>query len=221
MELVDIPTELTTAATDALTAIIAVAAALYLARGLRNNRWKTTLWLWIFGLLALAAALGAIAHGLKMSNEMQRLLWHPMYLSLSMLVALIVVAVVYDLWGEPMARRILPIMLVIGALFFTITLVLPDNFLFFIIYESAAMLFALGGYLRLVIDRSLDGGPLIALGIFTSIIAAAAQANSTMSFTLVWTFDHNGIYHLVQMVGIVLLSAGQGKTLLSRPGQRP
>ena len=89
MEFIEIPTEQTTAVTDAILAVLAVAAAaIYLQRISQKNRWKATLWIFVFGLLALASALGAIAHGFKMPTAFQTYLWYPLYLSLGLLVAL-------------------------------------------------------------------------------------------------------------------------------------
>lgn len=215
MEFIDIPTEQTTAVTDAILAVMAIAAAVYLQRIGQKNRWKTALWVWAFGLLALAAILGAIAHGFKMSETFQTFLWHPLNLSLGLLVALFMVAVVCDIWGETIARRVLPIMAIIGVVFFGITLVGPDSFLVFIIYEAVAMLFALGGYTWLACRGHLQGAWLMAAGIFMAIIAAGVQAGNVFSFTFIWPFDHNGVYHLIQMAGIGLLVAGLRKALLS------
>ena len=41
-----------------------------------------------------------------------------------------------------------------------------------------------------------------------NILAAAVQAEGALGFTLIWTFDHNGVFHLVQMVGLGLLVWG-------------
>ncbi len=215
MDFIDIPTEQTTAITDAILAVMAIAAAIYLHRIGQHNRWKTTLWVWILGLLALAAILGTVAHGFKMSTVLQTFLWAPLYLSLGLLVALFVVAVVYDIWGEVKARRILPIMVATGVGFFGVTLIWPDSFLVFIIYEAVAMLFALGGYIWLAYHNRLAGAWLMVAGIFLTIVAAGVQASdAVISFTPNLSFDHNGIYHLIQMVGIVLLVAGLRKALL-------
>lgn len=216
MEFIDIPTEQTTAVTDAILALLAIAVAVYLHRIGQKYRWKTTLWVCACGLMALSAILGTIVHGFKMSKEFQTFLWHPLYLSLGLLVALFIVAVVYDIWGEAKARIVLPIMLVIGVGFFGITLVRPNSFLVFIIYEAVVMLFVLGGYLWVACRGHLEGAWLMAAGIFVTIIAAGVQASKAFSLTFIWSFDHNGVYHLIQMVAIVLLGAGLRKALLSR-----
>jgi len=215
MEFIDIPTEQITAVTDAILAVMAIAVAVYLHRIGQKNRLKTTLWVCACGLLALSAILGTIVHGFKMSKAFQTFLWHPLYLSLGLLVALFIVAVVYDIWGEAIARQVLPIMVVIGVGFFGITLVWPNGFLVFIIYEAVVMLFALGGYTWVAYRGHLEGAWLMAVGIFVTIIAAGVQASKAFSFTFIWSFDHNAFYHLIQMVAIVLLGAGLRKALLS------
>ena len=48
----------------------------------------------------------------------------------------------------------------------------------------------------------------MAAGILVSIIAAGIQANKSVIVTFIWRFDHNGIYHLVQVVGLMLLLMG-------------
>ncbi len=215
MDLVDVPSERTSAITDVILAIVAVAGALYLNRIGHNVPWKAALWVWILGLLAVAAALGSIAHGFKMSGALKSSLWHPIYLSLGLLVALSVVGVVYDIHGETVARRILPVMLCVGVGFFGVTLLWPESFRVFVVYEVVAMLYALSGYILLAGQGLLDGAGLMALGIFVTIVAAGVQTKEALSFRLIWHFDHNGAYHLIQMVGVVLLVAGLRKHLLS------
>jgi hypothetical protein len=48
----------------------------------------------------------------------------------------------------------------------------------------------------------------MASGVMISIIAAGLQAKKSMVFMLVWKFDHNGIYHLVQSIGLLFLIVG-------------
>jgi hypothetical protein len=48
----------------------------------------------------------------------------------------------------------------------------------------------------------------MASGVLLSMIAAGLQARKSTAFTLVWKFDHNGIYHIIQTVGLLLLIAG-------------
>jgi hypothetical protein len=210
----DIPTEQTTAVTDVILALMALGAAIYLHRIGQKEPWKAGVWAWAFGLLALAALLGAIVHGLEMSDVTRIRLWRPLYLSLGVTTALFLVGVVYDIWGSTVARRMLPVTIVISLVFFGITLLWPDRFLVFIIYQGVAMVVALGGYGWLAVTGDLEGAWLMVAGILVTMIAAGVQASGAVSFSFIWEFDHNGAYHLIQMVGLALLVAGLRAALL-------
>lgn len=213
MQLNPVATELTTAATDALIAALAGVCVVLLRQWRERDRWKVGVWSWVLGLLGVAALLGAAVHGFVLSQRIQALLWQPLFLSLGLVVALFVVAAVYDWRGRDAARRILPIMLVVALLFYAITRLASGTFLVFVLYEAVAMLFALTIYVSLAVRRSLAGASWIAAGIGLNIVAAAIQASGAVSITIIWPFDHNGVFHLVQIVAIVLLMRGLVRSL--------
>lgn len=213
MDFIDIPTEQTTAVTDLMLAVWAAGCAVYLHRIGARARWKTNLWIALLALLAAAAALGAIVHGFQMGPALRTLLWQPIKLFLGLLVALFIVAATYDIRGEAAARRAMPAMVLVGVGFFAITLIWPGRFLVFIIYETLAMLIALAGYTWLAGRGRLRGAWLMTGGILTTIAAAGVQAGRLLAFTFIWPFDHNGVYHLIQMAGIVFIVAGLRKDL--------
>lgn len=218
MKFIDIPTEQTTAITDAILALLALGCIIYLWQIGQSDTWKTGLWAAAYGLLALAAGLGAIAHGFQMSATNSWWFWHPINMALGLLVALFVVGVIYDWWGPAAAQRIVPIMLGVGLLFFGLTIFFSDLFIVFIIYEAAAMLFALGVYGWLAVTGQLPGAGWLAAGVLATIIAAGVQAGwngRENPITLIWQFDQNGVYHLIQMIGVVLLLIGLRAALLA------
>ena len=145
MEFIDIPTEQTTAVTDAILSVLAIAFALYLRRIGQSDRKKINLWICLFVILAFAATVGTIVHGFKMSKMLHTLLWHPIYLSLGLLVALFVAAVIYDVWGEAMFRRWLPIMITVGVCFFCIILVWSAVFWVFVFLSTRYIYIVLFG----------------------------------------------------------------------------
>jgi len=146
MQLVELPAERTAAATDVVLAILALAGAAYLHRIGGETPWQTTLWVSVFGLLSFAAILGAIVHGLKLPERLVGSLWHPIHISLGLLVALLVVGGVHDILGEGAARKSLPTMVCVGIGFYGSALLWPGNFKLFASYQCAAMLFPLTGY---------------------------------------------------------------------------
>ncbi len=208
MQVTDIPIEQTTAATDAVLAVLALVGSIYLQQIQRAAPWKANLWSVAFLLLAVAAALGAVVHGLVWDAATSRLLWHPLNLALGLVVALFVVGVVYDVWGKAVARRALPVLLVVVGAFFLVTLVLPGSFLVFVISQALGMLFVLGCYGWLAWQERLPGAGWMAAGVLVSIVAAGVQVSGSVTLTLIWQFDHNGVFHLMQMLGLLLLLWG-------------
>jgi len=213
MGLNPVPTELTTAATDAVLAVLAIACIRWLAVRRSADPDKVTLWILVLALLAVASILGAVAHGLALSPGLVFLLWQPLFLSLGLVVALFVVAAVYDGFGPRAARRLLIPALVVGAAFYLVTLVFPGTFLVFVLYEAVGMLAALALYSRLAIRTGQSWAWLMVTGVALNILAAGIQATETVRVNLVIPLDHNGVFHLVQMVAIVVLVAGVGQSL--------
>jgi hypothetical protein len=214
-------TELTTAATDVLLAALAIWAVAVIRRLGSPEGWKVTLWSGVFGLLAVGAALGAVVHGLAWSPRMNTLLWMPLYLSLGVTVALFAAGAVLDGFGRTASRRVLPGLLAVSVLFFVATQVGNASFLWFVIYESVAMVAALAIYGYLAVAKRAPGAAMMTLGIGLSILAAAVQAGKRAHFTLLWPINHDGIFHLIQMAGVVALVVGLRQSLAASPfGER-
>jgi len=215
MKFVKDPLEQTTAATDIVLALVAFGGIVFLLGLLLNSGelWKISIWSAAIGSIGLAAALGAVAHGLILSRTLHHFSWLVLNLALSLAISLFVVGVVYDLWGFEVSLKTLPILVITGLGFYLTTLFYPGIFFLFIVYEGVALVFALAAYIYLTIQQDLPGAYLMAAGVLASIIAAGIQANKPVVVTFIWRFDHNGIYHLVQVVGLLLLFAGLRKSL--------
>ena len=199
------PFERVTAVTDVLMGLLAAYAALHLAQ---FSGFKFNIWAWTFGLLAFSSLLGAAAHGFEMTPKTNDRLWMPINLSLGLALGLFVAAALFDLSGESIARKSLPLMLVVGFGFFLVTIWKPGTFMTFIAYEIVAMLFALGAYVYLLFISALPGAGWMVAGVFVTILAAIVQATGKAGKGIFWYFDNNGIFHLIQMIGLALLLAG-------------
>ena len=203
----ELPTELTTSATDAMIAIECVVIIVCLQRRAARDRWKTTLWCWIFGLIGVSAFLGTITHGFILPNPIQDALWRPIYLCLGIMIALFMVGAVYDWRGRAVAARIIPWAIGVGCAFFTMTEVFAGAFLVFVTYEATVMVGVLVIYLFLGVNGQLRGSRVMAAGVLLNLLAAGVQA-SDVSFHLLIPFDHNGVFHLIQIAGLGTLAVG-------------
>ena len=209
-----IATELTTAATDAALGFFCLAILWRLVAVPVNARWKRALWGWVFGLLALGSVLGAVAHGLELMASILGILWWFLYLSLGVTVALFVVGGIYDWRSERAARTALPWAIAAGAAFAALTQFLGGAFVIFVAYEATAMVATLTMYIALSTSGRLAGAGTVAVGIGLSIVAAAVQA-SALNLHLIVPFDHNGLFHLVQLAATAALATGLRRGLVT------
>ena len=206
MDLVGVATERTTAATDAVLALAAAAAILVLRRSTPPS-FGRAVWQTALAALALASVLGAAAHGLEMPSATRELLWQPLYLLLGVAVALFATGALADWRGERAGRASLPALIALAGGFYLASRLSGGDFRVFLLFEAAALLFALCVYGRLArLERPGAGTMAVALAV--SLAAGAVQAAEGLSIQVIWVFDHNGLFHLVQLAGVVLLVRG-------------
>ena len=209
MKLVKDPAEQTAAVTDIILALVAVGGVLLLqwSPGKASELWRINIWSTAIGFIGLAAALGAAAHGLLLKTTLHNRMWLALNMALALAVSLFVVAVINDLWSYEASRSALPFMLFAGLGYYLTTLIYPEIFFLFIVYEGLALFFALCAYLFLM-GTGEPGTGLMASGVLLSMVAAGLQARKSIVLRLIWKFDHNGIYHIVQTIGLLFLIAG-------------
>jgi len=211
------PPEMTTAITDILLGCL-VLVLFFRVRALKTREpVKAGLWSWTLGLLAFASFYGAIAHAVVMSKETLALFWMPLSFVLGMMVSLFAAAMLYEWKGTRILKRAIAVMLSMGALFFAVMLVLSRfidrYFIVFIAYSGLAMVCSLLLCLGLAVSRRDRALFLMAAGIAAIIIASIIQAMRTVSFTLLWEFDYNSVYHFILMVAVLLIYAGVKKSI--------
>ena len=210
-ELTSLATERTTAVTDVLLALGVGTGVLWLHR-LVPPSWRRGVWLAALGAFGVSALLGAAAHGLALDDRVRDGMWQPLFALLCLAVALFVVGAAADWRGERLGRTFLPVLLVAASGVYLATRLSGGDFRVFLAFEAAGLLFAIVGYARLA-AHGRQGAGLVAAALAVSLAAGAVQASGPFAIRLGWAFDHNGVYHLVQLVGVGLLIRGLATTL--------
>ena len=205
------PTELTTAATDALIALVCVAGHISLERLRARDAWKKRLWAAVFALLGLGSLIGAVFHAFELPAGLNIGLRHALFPILGLAVAMFVVGAVADWRGSDRARAILPWAVLAGLAALALPFLSRLGFLLFVIYEAIGMVAALLIYVVLW-RRAYPGAGTISAGIVLTLLAAVVQ-RSNLSLTIIWPFDHNGLFHLVQIGALVVTAIGVRRAL--------
>jgi hypothetical protein len=172
---------------------------------------------WLIALTGwgVSAMLGMVTHGFDLDPRVSLLLWQPLYIGLGLAQALVVVASVCAWRGAAAAQRTLPVMLAATVVYYWATWRWEGDFLVFVIFSAATTIFALVVHAALA-RRGRQGAGLVAAGLGASLASGLLQATD-LSLSLVWDFDHNGLFHLAQMAGLALLVAGLRRLLSLNP----
>ena len=214
MHLISASPERVTASTDLIFGLLSVAMAFTLGRSKRqSDPWKATVWMWMFLLLAVSSFAGVAIHGLDLTDRTRYLVWQPLDLCVAFVLGLFITGVVYDLFSPRVARWLLPYLLTAGFVFAGLIFLYHGTYRAFIPYEAIAFLLALGGYSWLTYKKTLTGAGLWAGGALITILAAVVEASGQDDQPYFWQFDHNGVSHVIEMVGILLIFAGLWKSL--------
>ena len=210
--------ELVTAATNIPLAVTSLVTVAFLWRRRSTHSLKAWLWIGVFGSLTIAACLGVIVHGLALDSEAKKLMWHPLNAALALTVACFAAGAVVDQWGTRAAQLTLPGWLLLSAGFLLYTTFLAESFLPFVIYEGAVMVFCLGVYATLAFHGRIAGAAWMLGGVAITILASVFRAAQLGTFTLVVEFDHNSVFHLIQLPGLICLLIGLRQDL--KPGAK-
>ena len=191
MQLARDPAELTSAATDLLLAALAAAGAF---------RSRRPLWRPIFSGLGLVSLLGAAVHGLALAPGTLQTIWIVLNLAFGLTVSLFALAAVRDRAGAAVARQAAAPLVILGLLVGGLAQAFPATFLPFVVF-NACVLIGVGLSAAFLSQWPLAAGCLIAL------VAGTFQATG-WRLVLIWEFDHNGLFHLVQMPALLLWIRG-------------
>lgn len=200
-------TEPTTMLTDYLLAALGVGFGWRLVSAGRAGRETArVLWGVSFLFMALAAAAGGTAHGFAtaLGGVEGNWVWKLTTFSIGLAsAALLSAAVVARLAG---AARVALVGLVIAKLAAYLAWMSVHDDFRFVVYDYAPSMLAVVALVALPGRRApRPGAGWIAAGVAVSFAGAAVQRSG---FALHAHFNHNDLYHVIQMAGLYLLFRG-------------
>jgi len=206
-------TEPTTMLTDYALCGIALWFAWKLVRqGQSSGEQPVLLWALAFAGLAVAAFSGGTYHGLALylGPSLLAITWKTTLYAIGIVsLALSCAATMAAFRGRP--RRVLVGLAVAKFVLYAAWMVQHDAFVYAILDYAPALLYVL--VLQIwAWSRHERSGPWIVAGVLVSFAAAAVQQSG---FALHQHFNHNDLYHVIQMAGVYLLYRG-GRLLRSR-----
>ena len=190
----------------ALAAMTVLFAVLLLRSDQLHRQASVRLWAGAFIATALAAIMGGTYHGfsLYLGDTGQEILWKATaysmgFVSFFMLSGSIVASVRHPL------RRWLLAAVVLKFFVYVVWMARHDDFRFVVYDYLSAMVGVLIFQASAAYSRREESAKWIIAGVLVSLIAARAQQSG---FTIHENFNHNDVYHIIQMIAVYLFFKG-------------
>jgi hypothetical protein len=202
-------TEPMTMLTDYLIALEAIVFAVVLLKvGFSKQQRSILLWAATFGCVAVAAFLGGTCHGFVsyLGNERVRVMWQIMVYCLGIASYLMLAATVISTLPRRVHRWVLLGFGVKSLLYLYWAAYLMGNYAYSVLdYLSAMVIVLLLQGWALYQGRNVRAAKWILAGIAVSGFAVAVQGSGV---AIGRHFNHNDIYHVIQMLGLYLFYRG-------------
>ena len=205
IQFIESATERTTAATDLILAFEFLLFAIFFVTSASDNK-RAASWSISFLLLAGAFLIGAVAHGIQMSEKTNMLLWLLLAGCSAFGLAHLVSASVGE-WKRAWYKKSV-IGMSLAAIIFVGTTVKLSSFTIYVVFILITM--ALVSLLNaMCFEKSGNKKHLLIIsGAVITAIASLVQLIKSIHFTIIWEFDYNGAFHLIQMLAGSFLGLG-------------
>ena len=192
--------------TDLLITILAGYFAIKLINLADNQLLARSYWGWAMVALAIGALLGAISHGVGpyFSDELKGIIWKLTIVSIGLTAVLMLIGTTHHLAPKSVVKWVL-VIIISSYIIYLAVILKDDRFIKVISYYLPIMILITIAMLISKFILHNSGSGLIALGLMISFIAAGVQMNG---FTLHKHFNHNDLYHVIQLVGIYFIYSG-------------
>jgi len=205
IQLIESATERTTAATDLILAVEFLLFAIFFIQSASDNK-RAASWSIPFLLLAGAFLIGAIAHGFQMPEKTNRVLWLFLAGCSAFGLAHLVSASAGE-WNPAWYKKSVIGMSVAAIIFIGIT-VKFSSFTVYVVFIVITMTLMSWINAHCFKRSGNKKHVLIIFGAVLTVIASLLQLIKSIHFTIIWEFNYNGAFHLVQMLAGVFLGLG-------------
>jgi outer membrane protein assembly factor BamB len=205
--------EMTTAVTNIVIAVSAAVLFFMIRRLKGEDRVRSALWQIIFALLCAVGIYGFFVHAIVMDTPTLNAAWMPLSFIMGLMVASFTITAFYETLGRSSLKKAVIINVILAVVFFLAMLLLSKfiagYFVVFIAYS--AVNFILCVVLYAVTARKRKHTVYYIIGILLMMAGSALQAMRTITFTLIWQFDYNTVYHLFLLAALFFFYTGYKK----------
>ena len=194
-------TELSSGLTNLINALLSI---YFLFRLIQMDKEKKRKLLWVitFVVFIISSLVGAFIHGIQLKQETKKILWAFLNINLYLTIATYSICIWYEAYGLKITRILIPIYTILA-----IGIGLYNNFIAGS-YTSFVVFTIINLFLLMIIliinIRKKHYLVYFLLAIIVFTIGSYLQTIYTLRLDLILVLDHNGIYHLMVMLFVIL-----------------
>jgi hypothetical protein len=197
-----------TMATDYLIALLAWwCGARILASASDNNNRSRQAWGLSFLITGFGALLGGTSHGFAtyLNDTAMNLTWKGATYSIGFSMLFALAGTIRGAKISRPVRQLFNALAVLGFVIYAFWIMTNDSFLSVIIYYLSAMVFIAALQIRALFGYQPASAKWLLTGVVVTLVGAYIQQSG---IDLHRNFNHNDLYHIVQMAGLYLLYRG-------------
>ena len=164
------------------------------------------IWAISFITLSLGALLGGISHGFgpMLSKVAKMIIWRLTLLFIGLTALVLLFSVLMIITDGEINIRILPFFVILFG-YYNYKVYKNDSFLIAVKFYLPFIVISLACFLYVFIYKGYVGALFISVGLLVSIFASLIQSSKIV---LHRHFNHNDLFHIVQMIGMYLMFEG-------------
>ena len=164
------------------------------------------IWAISFITLSLSALLGGISHGFgpMLSKIAKMIIWRLTLLFIGLTALVLLFSVLMIITNGEINIRILPLFVILFG-YYNYKVYKNDSFSVAVKFYLPCIIISLACFLYVFIHKGYVGALFISVGILVTIFASLIQLSKIV---LHEHFNHNDLFHIVQMIGMYLMFEG-------------
>ena len=165
-----------------------------------------TFWAISFITLAVSALLGGISHGFgpMLSKVAKMIIWRLTLLFIGLTALVLLFSVLMIITDGEINIRVIPFFVVLFG-YYNYKVYKNDSFLIAVKFYLPFIVISLACFIYVFIYKGYVGALFISVGLLVTLFASLIQSSKIV---LHRHFNHNDLFHIVQMIGMYLMFEG-------------
>ena len=210
-------TELTTALTDALIALLSIYIFIRFLYLRFDNKYMRYTWLFFFVFMFIAGTMGFIIHGITLNINVINSLWNVLLFIFCIILCLLLLTSVIEIKNNNINKKNVIMLSCISLSIFIIIYVLSlygfDIVLLYSLFVGVSVIYSLSVYFILYFKHKEKNNIYFIISILLQFIGGIVLTSKSFYIKLFLEYDYNSFYHVCLLFTLYLFYLGNKKRI--------